>query len=199
MNLGAGPTATGGFTRDGYGVNCPTVAGNDAEINSALTKCVISWYLNNPTKTLKLVFNKSRFFWSPWSGPEASGSMYRNPWLKIDPLLSLGKGSIQGNKIVFGSFGKVVSNLWVIGQLLFFILGIRTMVRSRGKEALLGVLIAVVVAVNMAISIGTLGDHRQRLPILSVILFAQILGIYSIFNKSRTAPLRELAPGKASR
>ena len=47
---------------------------------------VLKWYLTNPIKTTSLFYHKSIYFWSPWYGPVANGTMARNPWLTINPL-----------------------------------------------------------------------------------------------------------------
>ena len=44
----------------------------------------------------------------------------------------------------------------------------------------LSVTILALVSVNWLISLGTLGDHRQRLPILSMIIFLQLVGITNL-------------------
>jgi hypothetical protein len=106
MNFGAGRDANGSYKpKEKYGVPCTTIEGNAAQQDSHLVRCVISWYLTNPTKSIELLINKSVFFWSPWFGPEAVGSMARNPWLKISPLVDIATNSEEGNKLVYGSVG----------------------------------------------------------------------------------------------
>jgi hypothetical protein len=101
MNLGAGPGATGAYIKEGYGVPCEPIEGNAAVQDAHLRNCVLSWYIKNPVKSVELFYNKARFFWSPWFGPAGSGSMARNPWLKINPLVSIATESQSGNKLVF--------------------------------------------------------------------------------------------------
>ena len=93
MNLGAGDKASGAYTFKDSGVPCSEISGNAAEKDQHLTKCVIKWYLTNPIKAVKLAYNKSKFFWSPWYGPEANGSMARNPWLLINPIKNISENS----------------------------------------------------------------------------------------------------------
>ena len=185
MNLGAGPGATGAYIKEGYGVPCSSIEGNDAEKDAHLRNCVISWYLSNPAKSLELFYNKAKFFWSPWSGPEASGSMARNPWLKISPFVSIATQSQSGNDLVYGGFGKLLSWLWMIGSILLAGFGVVKLWKARGLARYIGISSGVIVLSNWAISVGTLGDHRQRLPIMSLSLFLQVLGFASIVGGKR--------------
>jgi len=177
MNLGAGDNATGAYIKEGYGVPCSTISGNAAVQDSHLVRCVISWYLSHPTKSIELFYNKARFFWSPWFGPQASGSMARNPWLKINPLKEIANNSPDGNKLVYGAVGKAVSFSWILGGLLFLFLGFLTFWKAGGKERVFGLIALVHIALNWIVAIGTLGDHRQRLPILGLSLMLQAVGI----------------------
>jgi hypothetical protein len=177
MNLGAGDNATGAYIKEGYGVPCSTISGNAAVQDSHLVRCVISWYLSNPTKSIELFYNKARFFWSPWFGPQASGSMARNPWLKINPLKEIATNSPDGNKLVYGAVGKAVSVGWILGGLFFLFLGFFTFWKAGGKERVFGLVALVHITLNWIVAIGTLGDHRQRLPILGLSLMLQAVGI----------------------
>jgi hypothetical protein len=185
MNLGAGPGATGAYITEGYGVPCEKIDGNEAQVDAHLRNCVIKWYLNNPTKSLALFFNKAKFFWSPWSGPEATGSMARNPWLKINPLISIAKGSQEGNDLVNGSVGRVISWLWVLGSIFLLAFGVLQLIRSGGIGKIVGISGLSIVVINWLISIGTLGDHRQRLPIMTVSLFFQLIGFLTLSNRTK--------------
>ena len=185
MNLGAGPGATGAYIKEGYGVPCSSIEGNDAQKDAHLRNCVISWYLNNPVKSIELFYNKARFFWSPWSGPEASGSMARNPWLKISPFVSIATESQSGNNLIYGGFGKLVSWLWMIGSILLAGFGVFKLWKAGGLAKYIGISTGMIVLINWAISVGTLGDHRQRLPIMSLSLFLQVVGIASLVGGKR--------------
>ena len=117
MRIGAGDGVTGGYDDKNKSVPCePKVAGA-AVTDNDLVKCVLKWYVKNPTKTLKLAYNKSIYFWSPWSGPLANGTMARNPWLKIDPVINIQKNK-GGYDLVVGPFGKLISWLWLLGGLV---------------------------------------------------------------------------------
>jgi hypothetical protein len=182
MNLGAGPGATGAYIKEGYGVPCTSIEGNDAQKDAHLRNCVISWYLQNPVKSIELFYNKARFFWSPWSGPEASGSMARNPWLKVSPFVSIATESQSGSNLVSGGFGRVVSWLWMLATIFLAGFGTFKLWKARGLSRYVGLSAGSIVLANWVISVGTLGDHRQRLPIMTLSLFLQVIGLGSLIG-----------------
>ena len=183
MNLGAGDEADGSYRpKEKYGVPCSTIEGNAAQQDSHLVRCVISWYLSNPTKSIDLLTNKAVFFWSPWFGPEAVGSMARNPWLMISPLVDIATNSEEGNKLVYGSVGKIISWGWVLASLTLLTMGFWRLWRIGGIEKVVGLFAITQIVLNWLIAMGTLGDHRQRLPILGLSIFLQVIGIRAIFK-----------------
>jgi hypothetical protein len=183
MNLGAGDKADGSYNPKGnYGVPCPTIAGNAAVQDSHLTKCVIDWYLSNPVKALNLFANKAVFFWSPWSGPEAVGSMARNPWLKVAPVINIAKNSQDGNKLVYGLPGKIISWLWIIGSIYLLTVGFWQLWKTKGIERMIAAFAITQIALNWIVAIGTLGDHRQRLPIMSLSILLQAIGLKTVLK-----------------
>jgi hypothetical protein len=90
MNIGAGDKAEGGYASKDIGVPCVT-HGTESQKDNQLVACVLKWYLKNPDKAGRLFYNKSKFFWSPWEGQLANGTMARNPWLKISPISNMQK------------------------------------------------------------------------------------------------------------
>jgi hypothetical protein len=183
MNLGAGDEADGSYRpKEPFGVPCSTIEGNAAQQDSHLVRCVISWYLSSPTKSVELLTNKAVFFWSPWFGPEAVGSMARNPWLKISPLVDIATNSEGGNKLVYGSVGKIISWIWLLASLALLAIGFWRLWRSGGIEKVVGLFAITQIVLNWLIAMGTLGDHRQRLPILGLSIFLQAVGIKTIFK-----------------
>ena len=184
MNLGAGSGASGKYNPQGkYGVPCESIEGNAAQKDSHLTGCVIKWYLKNPTESLPLVMRKAAHFWSPWFGPEVAGSMNRNPWKIHHPFNSLASNSEEGNNLVYGPFGKFVSWAWMLGGLFLICFGFRKMLIAKGLVRDIGTFLVVIVTLNWLISVGTLGDHRQRLPIMTMSLVLQCVGALSLFGK----------------
>ncbi len=121
MNIGAGDKAEGGYASKDVGVPCETT-GTDAQKDNQQVICVLKWYSKNPVKAMKLFYNKTKFFWSPWEGQLANGTMARNPWLKIHPVRDMQKNP-DGDKLVRGPIGTLVSWSWFLGGLGFLIYG----------------------------------------------------------------------------
>jgi hypothetical protein len=183
MNLGAGDEADGSYRpKEKYGVPCSTIEGNAAQQDAHLVRCVVKWYLANPIKSVELLTNKAIFFWSPWFGPEAVGSMARNPWLKVSPLVDIASNSEEGNKLIYGTLGKIISWGWILLSLTFLAIGFWRLWRIGGVEKVVGIFALSQVVLNWLIAMGTLGDHRQRLPILGLSIFLQAIGIKAILK-----------------
>lgn len=185
MQLGAGKDATGGYVPSFPGLKCPEVQGNAAEIDSARVSCVVKWYVDNPGEILRLGWNKSVYFWSPWFGPLANGSMARNPWIKLNPFYDVATETQEGNDLVYGSVGRFFSWVWLFGYLATLFMGLRILWRSQGLSKNLSILLTLLITSNWLVSLGTLGDHRQRLPILTMIVFVQVIGLSSISKQIR--------------
>lgn len=176
MFIGVGDEATGGYNGKYNGVPCPAAEnGTEAEIDSAKVKCALLWNLQNPGKAIALVAKKAVFYWSPWFGPEANGTMARNPWLKMQPI----KNSIKTQEnydAVYGPFGQLVSWFWIICQLILLFLGLNWLRRFGGTELLIAKLAGAPVLLGWVISMGTIGDHRFRIPQMGLSLFLQVAG-----------------------
>ena len=180
MNIGAGENASGGYQNDAKGVDC-TTSGSISQQDSQKVKCVLTWYLQNPVKSLQLFYNKSIYFWSPWSGPLVEGTMVRNPWLKINPIINI-TANEDGFNLVYGNFGKVVSWLWMLSVLGLLVLGFRRVwILGKAERVLAGISGSVILS-NWLITLVTIGDHRFRLPIMGITLFIQAIGLASIFK-----------------
>ena len=186
MNIGAGDNATGGYMKEGYGVECD-LSGTSAQQDNQRTKCVLKWYLSNPTKVIELFYNKSIYFWSPWYGPSANGTMARNPWLTINPLKNIATTQ-DGFNIVYGGFGKVISWLWLLGGLTLLLYGYFTLWRHNSLERFIGNLAMVAITTNWLITLFTIGDHRFRIPIMGMSLFLQAIGLKTLFHGGK-APM----------
>jgi hypothetical protein len=182
MAIGAGDETQGGYQRSGPEVPCLPTPPATSTTDNEKVKCVIKWYLKNPVKTLKLSFNKSQFFWSPWSGPLVNGTMARNPWLKIAPTQQIAKNA-DGNKLVYGSIGKLISYGWIIGQILFLFIGYRHLRRLGGSEKFYSDLIMLPIVLSWLISLGTIGDHRFRIPTMALSLFFQAAAFVALKKK----------------
>jgi hypothetical protein len=180
MNIGAGDEATGGYTGEWKGVPCSPI-GTQAEKDSQLVKCVIDWYLSNPTKSLKLFYSKSIYFWSPWFGPAKSGTMERNPWLTISPVVKM-TSTQEGALLVYGGVGKIISWLWLLGGLALLFFGYLTLWRQKFLERFIGNIAMIAISTNWLISLISIGDHRFRLPIMGLSLFLQAVGLKTLLR-----------------
>jgi hypothetical protein len=108
--------------------------------------------------------------------------MARNPWLKVNPLVDIASSSQEGNKLVYGTAGKIISWVWMIASLTILVIGFWRLWRIGGIEKLIGLVVMTHIALNWLIAMGTLGDHRQRLPILGLSILLQAVGIKAIFE-----------------
>jgi hypothetical protein len=183
MRIGAGSETSGSYDRTGPEVPCEPKAPATSVSDNELVICVLKWYLTNPVDTARLSFNKAIFFWSPWSGPEATGTMARNPWLKISPTQQVGKSNQEGQGLVFGPFGVTISYLWIIGQVLFLGLGYRVLRKLGPDEKFFARLLITPVLLSWLLALGTIGDHRFRVPTMSLSLLLQLAAFLAIRKK----------------
>lgn len=185
MKLGAGPSTSGGYSNKPVGVvECPITEGDAAKQDAATVSCVINWYLENPGIALKLFWNKARFFWSPWFGPEANGTMARNPWSKIHPF----KSTIQtesGYNLTFGLIGKLTSWIWMLVSLALLLIGFNYLWKSGGLERVLALMAGSAFLLNLISSMLTIGDHRFRIPSMGMSLLLQVIGFFCLFRKNQ--------------
>lgn len=186
MRIGAGPETDGGYGRKGPDVPCEPISPATTVTDNELVTCVIKWYLTNPVKGAELAVRKSFHYWSPWTGPIVNGTMARNPWLKISPAQEIATGSEQGRAFVFGAFGKAVSWAWLLGGIALFFTGFFWLRSMKGLYGLLAWLSLSPVIASWVIAMGTIGDHRFRIPTMSLSLFLQVLGYYALKRKATT-------------
>jgi len=190
MNIGAGDKATGGYMTKDYGVPC-TPTGTVAEQDNQKVKCVVDWYFKNPTKSLRLFYNKTLFFWSPWLnngflGDVNTGTMFRNPWLKISPIKNI-TSTQDGANLVYGSFGKFISWLWLLSGLTLLLYGYFTLWRQNALERFIANLSMIAISTNWLISLISIGDHRFRIPIMGLSLFLQAIGLKTLLRGGKPA------------
>jgi len=183
MRLGAGPEATGGYSSQAAGaVECLEISGDASKVDRALVRCVVDWYLENPTKAIYLFWNKARFFWSPWFGPESNGTMARNPWSQNHPLKSTAQTE-DGFNLIFGGFGKFISWTWMLGGVFLVFYGFLLLWRLGDLERLLALVFASAFLVNLLSSMLTIGDHRFRIPSMGASIFLQAIGLIGIYSR----------------
>jgi hypothetical protein len=183
LKIGAGPETSGGYNRSGPDVVCPVAQSGEALTDNQYALCIVKWYLTNPKDTVRLSFNKTKYFWSPWSGSEAEGTMARNPWLKISPAHQITIGSKGGREFVYSGFGIAVSYGWIIGQMLFLVVGYRSLRKLGENEKFFANIVIIPIVLSWLISIGTIGDHRFRIPTMSMSIFLQVAAFLAIRKK----------------
>jgi hypothetical protein len=183
MRIGAGPETSGGYGRTGPEVPCEPKAPATMVTDNEIVICVLKWYLANPLDTARLSFNKAIFFWSPWSGPKGNGTMARNPWLEISPAHQAALRSQGGIDLVNGPLGVLVSWGWIIGQMLFLFIGYRSLRKLGENERFFANIVMVPIVLSWLISIGTIGDHRFRIPTMSMSIFLQVAAFLAIRKK----------------
>ena len=193
MNIGAGDNATGGYDDKNLGVACD-LSGSVSQQDSQKVKCVLTWYLQNPVTSLKLFYNKSVYFWSPWSGPIAEGTMARNPWLKINPIMNIAT-TPAGSDLIYSTTGKIISWLWMLAGIYLLFLGFYKLWQFGAVERVLAVVAGFIIGSNWLITLITIGDHRFRVPIMGLSLLIQVVGFAAIFNRkalqiAQAQPLR---------
>ena len=179
MQIGAGDNATGGYGPPDGTITClPNAKGQEVTDNQ-IVGCVLKWYLSNPGKAAQLMINKTVYYWSPWFGPLANGTMARNPWLKVSPLVGMAK-SESGNDLIYGGLGRFISWVWLLGGLLLVGAGLIWLWRLGGIERSMAWLAGIPVILGWLTSLGTIGDHRFRIPQMGLSLFLQVVGVYGL-------------------
>jgi hypothetical protein len=186
MRIGAGDQTQGGYAHTGPDIPCEPMQPETVVTDNDLVKCVIKWYISNPGKSLRLFINKGWFFWSPWSGPLTNGTMARNPWLKINPVVDIAKGSQSGNDLVYKSIGRGISFFWVIGCISLFFIGFFWLRSMKGIYANLAYASAIPVVISWLVSMGTIGDHRFRIPTMTLSVCLQVLGYFALRQKLKS-------------
>jgi hypothetical protein len=183
MKIGAGDSTSGGYLHTGPDVPCEPLSPGGAVTDNRLVKCVLAWYLENPVKTIVLFAKKSWYFWSPWSGTLANGTMARNPWLKVDPILSIAKSNELGNTLINGLVGQTASALWVLTTVALMFIGFFWLYSQSGFYRTTAYLAFLPILVSWVVSIGTIGDHRFRIPTMGLSLFLQAVGAFWIWHR----------------
>jgi hypothetical protein len=109
--------------------------------------------------------------------------MARNPWLKISPVQQIGNSNEDGRGLVFGPFGVTISYLWVIGQVFFVFLGYRSLSKLGRDELFFARVLITPVLISWLLALGTIGDHRFRVPTMSMSLALQVIAILVVRKK----------------
>jgi len=186
MAVGAGDETNGGYPHTGPVVPCDPTPPATAVSDSQMFKCVVKWYLGHPVKGVHLFFNKGFYFWSPWSGPLVEGTMARNPWLKIDPINNIAKGSQQGSDLVNKWPGKFISFVWVMGCISLMFIGFFWLRSMKELYANIAYLSLTPIVISWLVAMGTVGDHRYRIPTMPLSIFLQAMGYFALRHKVKT-------------
>ena len=184
LKIGTGPETTGGYKKTGPDIKCESKTPGEQPTDGEYLSCALKWYISNPIKTAQLTWYKSLYFWSPWSGPSANGTMARNPWLKFNPIVDIGKNSQDGNDLVYGLVGKVISWIWIFGNLALLFYGFWKLRKMGEIYANLSYLLMGPILASWIAGVGTIGDHRFRIPTMSLSLVLQVIGFISVKNKA---------------
>lgn len=186
MAVGAGDETSGGYSHTGPVVPCDPIPPATTISDSDMFKCVVKWYVGHPVKGIRLFINKGFFFWSPWSGPLGNGTMARNPWLKVNPIVNLAEGSKQGNDFVNKTPGRIISFVWVIGSISLMFIGFFWLRSMRGIYANVAYVTLTPIVISWLVAMGTVGDHRYRIPTMPLSVFLQVMGYFALRHKVKT-------------
>jgi hypothetical protein len=183
LKIGTGIETSGGYNRKGPIIECEVPPNQKEVTENQFLVCALKWYLTNPAKTLQLSWNKSLYFWSPWSGPLADGTMARNPWLKINPIPQVAESSQEGNETVYGWIGKTVSWIWLAVNLFLMFFGFDRLRRKGDIERILALTLATPILASWVSAAITIGDHRFRIPTMSLSIVLQVIGFLELKNR----------------
>ena len=84
---------------------------------------------------------------------------------------------------MYSWFGVAVSYGWIIGQMLFLFMGYRSLRKLGPDERFFANVVVTPVVLSWLISIGTIGDHRFRIPTMSMSIFLQVVAFLAIRKK----------------
>ena len=197
MMMGVGSDSTATYGSESKAVQCSTLPTDPISADNAKVACALSWYLHNPGPTLVLAWKKSVNLWSSWWGPLARGTMARNPYLAFHPIRSITTTQSMLD-LVLGPAGQTVEWLWLLGGWFALAVGFWALWRLGGTERALGSAALAVILGSWAVTIGTFGDHRFRLPFMGLSLLLQAVGWGAVFMRGRVPGLVEPLWGRRS-
>jgi hypothetical protein len=88
--------------------------------------------------------------------------------------------TVDGSNLVNGAFGKLISYAWLFGQIALLVWGFLNLKRRGKFELQVAVLAITPVVMAWLITLGTIGDHRFRIPTMGLSLLLQVAGILAI-------------------
>jgi len=203
LNLGACLKATGAHNIYGeFGVTCEELTGspslvigsdqvaatffNFTEINTPATvskydtilrNCVIKWYMDNPRELIRLFFNKTVFFFSPFTGSLSTGTFEIN-----NSLISSINANVDGLSSNAGQFGTtpIIYATFILGLAFLFLVGVQRAYRLNFEVTSLLLALA---ASQWLISAVTIGDNRFRIPVIPLITLFAAYGLTVLLEK----------------
>jgi hypothetical protein len=95
----------------------------------------------------------------------------------------MANSSQQGNQFINGGIGKAVSWLWLLGGIFLMFYGFVLLVRESSLERQFAYLLLLIVLSSWFSAIATIGDHRFRVPTMSMSLILQFIGIWKLKEK----------------
>ena len=110
--------------------------------------------------------------------------MARNPWRINHPLNETIKTQ-SGAEMVFGNTGKLVSWFWLLAGIGLLVWGTRFLWLAGGVERLWGLSAFTMVLLNCLSSMVTIGDHRFRIPTMTLSVVLQTVGLTSLVLSKR--------------
>ncbi|MFM7873615.1 MAG: hypothetical protein ACKO8Y_03230, partial [Actinomycetota bacterium] len=141
--------------------------------------CVIKWYMDNPRELIRLFFNKTVFFFSPFTGSLSTGTFEIN-----NSLISRINANVDGLSSNAGQFGttQIIYATFILGLAFLFLVGVQRAYRLNFEVTSL---LLALVASQWLISAVTIGDNRFRIPVIPLItLFATYGFTVLLANKS---------------
>ncbi len=180
--IGAGDNASGAYNENPIGIPCKLDSSSITNRERSLTMCVLNWYATHPLKGLRLLVNKAHFYWTPWSGPFSKGTLTGNPWQKYAPG-NLIQDETESKIFLVGS--KIGSLLYFLGYIFLTLFGYRKLITQKSSLTILRLshVSFVLILLNMLISMATIGDNRFRVPMLALLTFLQLTGLFYIADK----------------
>jgi hypothetical protein len=109
--------------------------------------------------------------------------MARNPRLKINPIQEIAKSSQEGYETVYGLIGKAVSWIWLAMNLFLLFFGFHQLRRKGGIERILAFALAIPILASWSSAMLTIGDHRFRIPTMSLSVVLQVIGFMALKNR----------------
>ena len=92
----------------------------------------------------------------------------------------------DGINLLYGSFGKLISWLWLVGGISLLFFGFRTLYKERKDIRLIAIIALSIVVCSWLVTLISIGDHRFRLPIMTASLFLQAVGIKTLFARGKS-------------